>query len=843
MKDLYYHIDMEKMISRDGFTFFLGGWACMPDGSCANISAEDGAGHALPCEVKRVGREDAAEALKKAGLNVRDELGMQIRVKIDRKFFREGKEIRILAETPSGRKVIYRRHAGYLARRYFELGEHVDGWMESSDQYRVNGWAYCRLSAVSIAVTDRSGGKIPAEITWNRRIDVETALGIEDKMKTGFTIRINKADLKDPRVRLHFTAGHQKSTQSIDLSGKPGGRPSVAAVKRMVKPETWSRFIADAKKDGLKEALRKLSGKTQSLDEVYNEWFLAQRVTKTELEQQRAVTFANGPKFSIVIPLYNTRIEFLKALMDSITGQSYENWELCLADGSTTDDVGEYIQKNFGDDGRVRYNRLEENLGIAGNTNAALSMATGDFVMLTDHDDMLEKNALFELASVIDKDPETDILYTDEDLTDEHGTRFYSPRFKPDYNPDFLASINYICHIFVVRRSILEKTGGFRKEYDGAQDWDLILRCTELSDHIHHIPKILYHWRAYGDSTAGNQDSKRYAIDNARDALQAHFERLGEEAELEYTDIFILYRAHLKVLGDPKVSVIICTKDQRDTLRQCLESIYGKTTYDNFEVILVENNSEEPETFEYYRELEAAHDNLKIVKFEGAFNYSKVNNFGAQYADGQYLLFLNNDTQLITPDWLQRMLGFCQRENTGIVGAKLLYDDDTVQHCGVVIGVGGFAGHVLTGENGDDAGEFGRLQAIQDVSAVTGACLMIDADVFREVGGFDENLTVALNDVDLCMKVRKKGLRVVLDPSVQLYHFESKSRGYEETEEKHERFKQEIRVFRAKWKDELAAGDPYYNPNLTLMYGDCHLKRPFEHFDIIDEIEAEDSTE
>lgn len=843
MKNLYYHIDDEKVISgKDrSFTYFLGGWACGADGREVEFTAEDGRGNEIPCRTEHVPREDAAKSLRENKIPVQYEVGIRVFIQLDRSFFRTGKELKIIAH-PSGADgtVIIARSVPYLAHRYFRLGCSVDGWMASSEEYRVSGWAYCRLSAVTVSVTGRDGKPIPVQVDWNRRLDVEQVLGIGDKIKTGFTVRFKKKDAEDPRVTVHFAAGHQKNSERINLAKNPGGSRAAQLAKKLAKPATWTAFAGDVKKEGFASAFRKLGNRELTPDEIYEQWFLAHRVTEKELARQRTVTFSSSPKLSIVIPLYNTRIEFLEALLNSIVGQSYENWELCLADGSTKDDVGDFIKTHYGDDPRIVYNRLEKNLGIAGNTNAALAMATGDFIMLTDHDDVLEKDALFEIACVIENDPETDILYTDEDLTDEHGEHFYSPRFKPDYNPDFLASINYICHIFVVRRTIFEKTGGFRKEYDGAQDWDLILRCTELSDHIHHIPKILYHWRAYGDSTAGNQDSKRYAIDNARDALQAHFERIGEEAELEYTDIFILYRAHLKVQGTPKVSIVICTKDQKDTLKTCVDSIYEKTTYPDFEVILVENNSTEQETFEYYQELEAEHDNLKVVKFEGAFNYSKVNNFGAQFAAGQYLLFLNNDTELITPDWLERMVGFCQRKNTGIVGAKLLYDDDTVQHCGVVIGVGGFAGHVLTGENGDDAGEFGRLQAIQDVSAVTGACLMIDADVFREVGGFDENLKVALNDVDLCMKVRKKGLLVVLDPSVRLYHFESKSRGYEETEEKHERFKSEIRRFRAKWKDELAAGDPYYNPNLTLMYGDCKLRRPFEHFDIIDEIESED---
>lgn len=842
MKDIYYHIDTEKLTGEKVFDYCLEGWVYAPDESEIVLSASDAGGKELPCETVRLPRKDVLQALEKHGAHPKEDPGVRIQIRLEKSFFRKGNEVIVTARSGGWEHVIFRRKAGILARHFFSIRYSVDNWMEMSGKYRITGWTYCRLTGgSSVTVLDHRNREIPAQVIRRRRVDVENALALEGKHQLGFLILIDTDDLEDPRISLKFEAGRQQAVQKIDLSKvcSPGG--AEAFLSRIRTRSAWGEFFGIFRNDGAEQAFRFLFQGYPSRASEYQKWFLRHRVKPEELRRQRQTGFRVRPKISITIPLYNTRPEFLGALLDSVVGQSYQNWELCLADGSTTDRTGEYIEKHYGSEPRIHYSRLKENLGIAGNTNAALAMATGDYVMFCDHDDMLEKDALFEIASVIEKDPATDMIYTDEDLTNEKGTRFYSPRFKPDYNPDFLASINYICHIFVVRREIIQKTGGFRKEYDGAQDWDLILRCTELSDRIRHVPKILYHWRAHRDSTAGNQDSKKYAIDNAKAALQAHFERIGEKAALDYTGTFILYQAHPEVIGSPKVSVVICNKDQRDTLKNCVDSIYEKTTWKNFEIIIVENNSTGREIFDYYEELEQEHDNLHVVRFSGPFNYSKVNNFGAKYAEGDYLLLLNNDTRVITPDWMERMLGFCQRDNTGAVGVKLLYGDDTVQHCGVVIGVGGFAGHVLTGENGEDPGEFGRLQAIQDVSAVTGACMMIKKTVFDAVHGLDEGLTVALNDVDLCLKIRQMGLRIVLDPSVMLYHYESKSRGYEETSEKHERFKKEIRVFRKKWAGEIEAGDPYYNPNLTLMYGDMRIRGENEHFDIIDEILKEDA--
>ena len=350
----------------------------------------------------------------------------------------------------------------------------------------------------------------------------------------------------------------------------------------------------------------------------------------------------------------------------------------------------------------------------------------------------------------------------------------------------------------------------------------------EQTENIYHIPKVLYHWRSHEDSTAGNQDSKQYAIDAGKKALMEHYARLGLAAEVEFTGLFIVYRTKFLVKGNPLVSILIPNKDHTEDLDLCIRSILEKSTWKNLEILVIENNSEKKETFGYYEQLTSRYENVRVLTYQGEFNYSAINNFGAKEARGEYFLLLNNDTEVITPDWLERMLGYCQREDVAIVGAKLFYPDDTVQHAGVVIGMGGFAGHILTGYGKNYTGYMGRLKAAQDISAVTGACLLVKREVFETLKGLDESFAVALNDVDFCLRARALGKLVVFDPDAQLYHYESKSRGLETTPEKKERFQREICRFQERYRELLEKGDPYYNPNLSLIRGDCSLKKVHE---------------
>ena len=533
------------------------------------------------------------------------------------------------------------------------------------------------------------------------------------------------------------------------------------------------------------------------------------------------------PRFSILTPLYNTPEVFLREMIESVLAQTYEDWELCLADGSDDSHayvecvVREYMARDNRSRPRIVYKRLAENKGISENTNACLAMASGDYIGLLDHDDILHPEALYFYAKEILKRG-ADFIYSDENIFQETINDTNNMHFKPDFSPDSLRSVNYICHLTVFSRKLYEQVGGFKKEFDGSQDYDMVLRLTEKAQHIVHIPKILYYWRAHAQSTARGVHAKDYCIDAAKRALAEHLKRVGLKGTVGDAALPSRYRMKYEIEGEPLISIIIPNKDNIETLKRCIDSILLRSSCQNFEIIVVENNSEQQSTFQYYETL--TDERIRVVRWEGEFNYPAINNFGATFAKGEYILLLNNDTEVIAPDWLQEMLMFAQRKDVGAVGAKLYYPDDTVQHAGVIVGLGGVAGHSHKHFPKKSPGYFGRLVLVQNLSAVTAACMMMPKKVFDEVGGLNEAYKVAFNDVDLCMKIRKVGYLIVYTPYAELYHYESVSRGYEDTPEKIARFNREIRRFKDLWGDELAKGDPYYNPNLTLIREDFSLR-------------------
>ena len=505
--------------------------------------------------------------------------------------------------------------------------------------------------------------------------------------------------------------------------------------------------------------------------------------------------------------------------------QTYGNWELCLSDGSGEDSVLKELLKRLSEkDRRIRVIAHDRPLRISENTNAALEAAGGDFIVFADHDDLLAPHALYECVRLLNQNRKLDLIYSDEDKVSMDGRTYFQPHFKSDYNPDLLCSMNYISHLCVVRRSLQEQVGLLNPEFDGAQDYDFILRCTEVTDQIGHIPKVLYHWRAHRDSTAENPESKRYAFEAGARAIQAHYDRLGIRATVRQGEYPGLYISDYEIVGDPLVSIIIPNKDHIGDLKKCITSIEEKSDYPNYEYIIVENNSTQPETFAYYKELEAANPKVHVVFYEGAFNYSDINNFGVAHAKGSYYWFLNNDTQIIRGDCIRQLLGYCTREDVGIVGSRLYYEDDIIQHAGVVLGFGGIAGHAFIGSRRGENGYFSRIICAQNYSAVTAASMMVKAEVFHQVGGFSTDLRVAFNDIDFCMKVRGAGKLIVYNPYAELYHFESKSRGLEDTQEKIERFNREMARFLDRWSKQVNQGDPYYNPNLTLDKADFSMK-------------------
>jgi O-antigen biosynthesis protein len=554
----------------------------------------------------------------------------------------------------------------------------------------------------------------------------------------------------------------------------------------------------------------------------YARWIRTHEPKPADLAKQRTTTFARRPTISVIVPVYNTPPAFIDEMVQSVLAQTYPHWELCLADGaSPAPHVRPVLERYAAEDPRIHVTFLAANDGIAGNTNAALELARGEYVALLDHDDTLAPFALYEVVRAINDRPDADLIYSDEDKLDETGRRV-DPCFKPDWSPDTLRSHNYVCHMLVLRRDLMTRLGGIRPGFDGAQDYDLVLRASEQARRIVHVPQVLYHWRMHPQSTAANTDSKRYLVEAGRRALAEHLERMRTPASVAEGTIPGTYRVVYHLPRQPLVSVLVPNRDAVQMLARCLDSI-ARSSYANYEVLVLENFSEQAETFAYYRQLERQ-GNVRIVSWTKPFNYAAVNNYGAAHARGEVLLFLNNDVEAITPDWLEGMVKHALRPEVGAVGAKLLYADDTIQHAGIVVGMGGVAGHVHRLFPRDADGYMHRLRLTHNCAAVTGACLMTRRDVFERVGGFDEAFVLAFNDVDLCLQIQAAGYRVLWTPEAELYHFESKTRGYEDTPEKLARFAREYQLFMAKWEAYLRTGDPYYNPNFRLDRADFALR-------------------
>lgn len=710
----------------------------------------------------------------------------------------------------------------HVNKKQFEkMINHLDGNLEmerlEDGQFVLTGWCVAGEQTKCQAQVD--GKNVPIDVQWKYRKDVMDVFPeLEETVKCGFEIYVPEQNGR--KLSLHLYANEKENKYIVSLDKVRHGESGHDTVS------LFQKGICYWKQYGVKRTIRKIIRKMQGKKDTvsYEDFLKKYGVKEEELARQRQEVFENGPCFSIAVPLYQTKEKYLREMIESVQAQTYTNWELCLADGSGREHslqpvVGEYIAK----DKRIKYCLLDSNEGIAGNTNEALKMADGDFVVLTDHDDLLSPEALYQCAKAVQKEPQTDVIYSDEDKVDMSGKKFFEPHFKSDYNIDLLCTMNYICHLFVVRKDVMERAGLFESCYDGAQDHDFILRCTEKAEHIVHIPKVLYHWRCHAQSTSENPESKLYAFENGCKAVKAHYDRIGIPAEVEQGPFYGMYRTHYLWKEQPLVSILIPNKDHVADLKKCMDSIEEKSTYRNFEFIIVENNSTEEETFAYYKEIEKR-DNVRVLYYKEEFNYSRINNFGAKEANGEYVLLLNNDTEMIEPDSIKEMLDVCMRPDVGIVGAKLIFEDNTIQHAGVIIGFGGVAGHAFIGQDRDDNGYFSRIISVQDLSAVTAACLMVRQSVFDEVEGLNEEFKVAFNDIDFCLKVRKAGYLVVYNPYAQFYHYESKSRGQEDSADKVARFQQETGLFGERWGELLENGDPYYNPNLTLDKADFSLK-------------------
>ncbi len=526
--------------------------------------------------------------------------------------------------------------------------------------------------------------------------------------------------------------------------------------------------------------------------------------------------FIQKPKISIVLPVYNIDVIWFQKAVESVLKQNYDNWELCIVDdASPNDDIKQEIQRFSKADKRIKVKYLDTNRGVSGASNEAVKMATGDYLALLDHDDEILENALFEIVRAINI-TNADIIYSDEHMINmQSGDQ--ALHFKPDFSPDLLLSHNYITHFLSVRKELFDNTGGFSSGYDGAQDYDLVLRLTEKTDKIFHIPLPLYTWRIISTSVGENSKTKPHAVDAGKRAVEAAIERRNIKAQVVKTDWRGFYTVQRELHGNPLISIIISFRDKSEYLRKCIESVLKKSLYQNFEIIGINNGSVEKKTFQFMKQIEK--DNSRVIFYDHdiPFNYSGLNNFGVSRANGEHVVLMNNDIEIINGNWIETMLEHSQRKEVGAVGGLLYYPNDKVQHAGLIVGIAGFAGHSHKGHVRGTDGYQNRLNCVQNISAVTGALMMVKNDIYVEEGGLDEeHFSIALNDVDFCLRLRERGYLNIFTPHCEAYHHESASRGYETTPEKEARFNKERAIFQEKWKDILSKGDPFYNPNLTL---------------------------
>lgn len=717
-------------------------------------------------------------------------------------------------------RFVYREKVSNLQKLQGQVDFFLEQVTLKKDQCYLKGWAASAVP-VDIRVKGAGGKEIESRVSFHERRDVSQVYReIRQMPESGFEVALPHKGLS--AVTLEIANGTRASQVKVPVVStfffeNMLGNSYLGKGARFLQHHGWKQFCA--------RTMQVLAQKSTPQGD-YEKYRQAVTPSREELDRQRREQFAYAPLISVVVPLYKTPEKYLEKLVESVQKQTYANWELCLSDGSGQPSLlDKYLRKLEKQESRVRVVRNDTPLKISENTNAALNAAAGEYIAFADHDDLLSEDALYECVKVLQEKPDTELIYSDEDKVSMNGKHYFQPHFKSDYNPDLLCSMNYFCHLVVVKKDLLERVGKLNGEYNGAQDYDFVLRCCEQTREIYHIPKVLYHWRAHENSTSENPESKRYAFEAGKRAVQAHLDRLQIPARVEMGEYPGLYRVYYQWKEQPLVSILIPNKDHTEDLDKCIRSIEEQSSYRNYEYIIIENNSELPETFEYYKKLEKENEKVRVVHWEKEFNFAAINNFGAEFAQGEYLLLLNNDTEMIGKDCLWELLGPCMREDVGITGARLYYEDGTIQHAGVVIGFGGIAGHTFIGFDGKSNGYFSRIICAQNYSAVTAACMMTKKSVYQQVGGLTEELVVAFNDIDYCMKVKKFGKLIVYNPYAELYHYESKSRGLEDSPQKQERYYKEMKYFVTKWQAFMDQGDPYYNPNLTLSKADFSLRQ------------------
>lgn len=728
----------------DGDLLLVNGWAYSDYQEYASFQLYKNGDLFQDIKVEKVHREDVNSYYKK--LPVDADIGFRITANLNRIQFSDSFELR------ADNCVLWNSTGEELRRKYMQADIYygIDHVKAINNIIRVNGWAISkRESDINIQIKDEKNHDIPFQKEILLRMDSSfNVFGDDRKKDCGFQLDIDRSKAAGKLKLILFSDCEIKEMDITETEYV------VENVSNKVKLPSKMKLLFQNDKESFRHEWKiKHSENPYS----YDIWYEKNKLSKQELEKQRNTVFSYMPKVSIIM---NTSDD---ASTGSVKRQSYSNWEICKS----------------------------------------IDESKGDILCFLENHDELSEDALFEVVKRFNADETIDIVYSDEDKITKEGS-YFDPQFKSDFNIDFLRSNNYINHLFVIKRNVVDQIGEVNHF-----NYDLILRCVETAQNISHISKILYHCHA--------EEMETDHSDTDIQALQSHLVRMHEEGIVERTKYLGYYKTTYKVKGDPLISIIIPNKDHVDILKKCLMSIFERSTYENFEIIIVENNSVEKETFNFYEFIQRMNDKIKVVTWQGeGFNYSSLNNFGTKYAKGEYLILLNNDIEVITPDWIERMLGTCQRKDVGIVGAKLLYPDHTIQHCGIILNLGGTAGHMFKNMSSNNPGYFNRAMIQQDVTAVTAACMMVKQYVYEKVGGLEEKLAVAFNDVDFCLKVREQGYLIVLDPNVNLYHYESKTRGEEDSLAKYQRFVKETEFLKDKWKDVFEQCDPYYNNNLSL---------------------------
>lgn len=673
----------------------------------------------------------------------------------------------------------------------------IDDVSYGSHSLFIRGWAFSQNGLkVKIRVRDDKDRMLDFILLDQRRDDVEETFGLQREDVCGFKVVLNQEDVLTEYVYLQLETFYGYFEKEIRALGR--------------------------KKDRIERSKLETAFGTED----YHGWSYYTRSSTKELAKQRKQKFAYNPLISVIVPLYNTPLDYLENMIQSVLNQTYNNVQLCLADGSEEDQIEEYIKENYQTDSRIVYKHLKENAGISGNTNEAYKLATGDFIMLCDHDDEVMPNACYEMVKALNEDTEIDVIYTDEDKMTMDGKYFYDPHFKPDYNEELLSGNNYICHIFFVRKSIMDSLEGpFRSKYDGAQDFDLILRCCEKAKKIHHIPKVLYHWRNHPLSTAGNPESKTYAYDAGRNAVAASYERKGIQANVSRREYFGLYRTEFEIIDSALVSIIIdaCShKTSDEGIADMLEGIYGTIGYDKIEVRVVYNKSQE-KISKKLEELQKKYTTLVQVPNESNVDScAAVYNLGAENAKGKYYIFMNCNMRPQSDGWVKEMLSYCQMEKNAVCGCKILCEDDTIWHAGIVVGMYGSAGREFEGMPKERAGYAAWAVTTREVSAVSGACIMVDAKLYDKVGKFSVDMGEEYYDVDFCLKMIQMGKKIIYNPYTEMLFLNIRSN--EQPQKDEAKINEEHLNFVKRWKDYIQTGDPYFNNNLSLNRNDCSLR-------------------